>query len=269
MPSKLNIEQINAIFGGTFDPPHIGHLLPLQETADILRLPSVSLMPANIPALKDGISEGYHRIEMTRLLCNLDSRFKVDLTEFARNSVSYTVNTLKQMKENQPNQTIIFIIGLDSLLSLHKWHKWQNLFNYCHLVVMLRTPISKGNVSETAINEATPKLNCEKVALNLYDFYTSEDEFNRIVGTEIDEKTRLLLSSKLAQAENDIQSINHSAFRDIMNNSALGKLWFVKNLVLPVSSTEIRRQIRTGENPKDLVPQSILDYIYKHQLYKF
>lgn len=264
MPSNYRNEQINAIFGGTFDPPHIGHLMPLQETADILQLPSVSLMPANIPALKQGMSEGHHRIEMTRLLCDLDPRFTVDLSEFERNSVSYTVNTLKQMKENRPKQTIIFIIGLDSLLSLHKWHNWEQLFNYCHLVVMLRPPLNS-----SAKDSKLLKHKSEEVALNLYDFYTSENEFNRIVGKEMDNNTRHLLISKLAHAVNDIQSINHSAFRDIIEKSAMGNLWFINNRVLSVSSSEIRQQIKTGVTPNNLVPQSILDYIQQHQLYKF
>jgi len=273
MPSKTKHKQIKAIFGGTFDPPHLGHLLPLQETADILELPEVSLMPANVPALKQGISEGHHRIEMTRLLCELDPRFKIDLTEFERDSISYTVNTLKYLKEKNANQSIIFIIGLDSLQSLNKWHKWETLFNYCHLVVMLRPPLVTSVTSGVSINhntdyKALSNPNLGEVALNLYEFYTSEEEFDTIVGKDLDKKTRLLLLSKLAQAENDQHSINHASFKDIISNSTMGNLWFIKNHVLPISSSEIRRKIKTGEALNNLVPQSVLDYIHKHQLYK-
>ena len=112
MPNKTKQKQINAIFGGTFDPPHIGHLLPLQETADILGLLEVSLMPANVPALKQGISEGHHRIEMTRLLCEIDPRFKIDLTEFERDSISYTVNTLKYLKEKMRIKALFLSLAL-------------------------------------------------------------------------------------------------------------------------------------------------------------
>lgn len=263
MPNTNNKNPINAIFGGTFDPPHIGHILPLQETADILNLAKISLMPAKIPALKKGISEGHHRVAMTRLLCEEDPRFTIDLTEFSRDSVSYTVDTLKQMKKEHPNQVILFIVGLDSLLSLHKWYKWEQLFHYCHLVVMLRPP-----VGDTHTNIALAKPRSKEVALNLYDFCTSEVEFDSIVGADMDETTRFLLLSKLAQTEKQIQSINYSAFKDIISNSAEGKLWFIKNHVLPVSSSEIRRRMKTGETLNKLVPQSIVDYINKHQLYK-
>jgi nicotinate-nucleotide adenylyltransferase len=263
MPSNHNKTTINAIFGGTFDPPHIGHILPLQETADILNLTEISLMPANIPALKKGISKGQHRVAMTRLLCAEDPRLKINLTEFSRESVSYTVDTLKHMKKTEPKQAIIFIVGLDSLLSLHKWHEWDQLFKYCHLVVMLRPPLSKTNSSITSV-----KTNTKEVASNLYDFRTSDLEFDKIVGTEMDEKTRLLLLSKLVTNEKQAQSINYSAFKDIIRNSSEGKLWFVQNQVLPVSSSEIRRRVKAGEALKNLVPQSIADYINKHQLYK-
>jgi nicotinate (nicotinamide) nucleotide adenylyltransferase len=263
MPSTLNKSPINAIFGGTFDPPHIGHILPLQETADILSLTEVSLMPANIPALKTNITSGHHRVAMTRLLCAEDPRFKINLTEFSRKSVSYTVDTLKHMKKAKPDQVIVFIVGLDSLLSLHKWYEWDQLFKYCHLVVMLRPPLGNEHTNKPFV-----KTDAKEVALNLYDFCTSEREFDNIVGTEMDEKTRLLLLSKLVTSEKQTQSINYSAFKDILGNSNEGKLWFVKNHVLPVSSSEIRRRIKAGKTLKNLVPQSIADYINKHQLYK-
>lgn len=264
MLSKSNKNQINAIFGGTFDPPHIGHILPLQETADILNLAKIALMPANSPALKKDITEGHHRVEMTRLLCAEDPRFTIDLTEFSRDSVSYTVDTLREMKQANPNQVILFIVGLDSLLSLHKWYEWEQLFQYCHLVVMLRPPLGTINAN-IAMSKPSPK----EMALNLYDFYTSEREFDNIVGKEMGEKTRLLLLSKLAQGEKHLQSINHSAFRDIISNSAVGKLWFIKNRTLPVSSSKIRQRIKAGKSLNELVPASVVDYINKHQLYKF
>jgi nicotinate-nucleotide adenylyltransferase len=74
--------------------------------------------------------------------------------------------------------------------------------------------------------------------------------------------------SKLVTNEKQAQSINSSAFKDIIRNSSEGKLWFVQNQVLPVSSSEIRRRVKAGEALKNLVPQSIADYINKHQLYK-
>ena len=263
MPSTTNKYQIHAIFGGTFDPPHIGHILPLQETADVLNLTKISLMPANVPALKKDISESHHRVAMTRLLCAEDPRFTINLAEFSRSSTSYTVETLKQMKNAEPNQIILFIVGLDSLLSLHKWYEWEHLFKYCHLVVMLRPSLNK-----TDPNISTIKANTKEVASNLYNFHTSAIEFDTMVGKQMDEKTRLLLMSKLAQTEKQIQCINYSAFRDIISNSAEGKLWFIKNHVLPVSSSEIRQRIKTGKSLNNMVPQSVVDYINTHQLYK-
>jgi nicotinic acid mononucleotide adenylyltransferase len=105
------------------------------------------------------------------------------------------------------------------------------------------------------------------MAPNLYNFYTTKDEFNAIVGPEMDEKDRLFLLSKLARSENDSECINLTAFRDIISNSAMGNLWFIKNRVTPVSSSMIRQQVKTGTNISEWVPKVIYDYIYKHQLY--
>jgi len=270
MPNQSS-DDINAIFGGTFDPPHNGHLLPLQQAADILQLTHISLMPAKVPALKKGVSEGHHRIAMTRLLCEIDSRFSVNLSEFERDGISYTVDTLKHIKNKRPKQTIIFIIGLDSLRSLQKWHKWKTLFDYCHLVVMLRPALNDSSTQssgEFADKSIVRKLHPHEVASKLYDFHTSEAEFIKIVGSGIDEELRSLLVSKLAQAESTHRGINHAAFKDIIDKSAKGKLWFIKNSCLSVSSSNIRRQIENGETPNDLMPASIVNYIQTHQLYK-
>lgn len=272
MPKNTHNKTI-AIFGGTFDPPHIGHILPLQETADKLRLTNIRLMPANIPALKQGVTAGHHRLEMTKLLCDIDPRFSIDLTEFEISDTSYTVNTLKHIKKAQPEQSIAFIVGLDSLLSLRKWHQWEALFDYCHLVVMLR-PTQNHSATDKligkthSIEDSLQRVRPNEVALKLNEFYTTEDEFNAIVGDKLDRKTHKLLIPKLANALNTRQSINQDSFQDIIGNSAQGKLWFVKNEVFPVSSTAIRQQIKSGEDIDDIVPQTILDYINKHQLYK-
>ncbi|MFT6267234.1 MAG: nicotinate (nicotinamide) nucleotide adenylyltransferase [Alphaproteobacteria bacterium] len=262
MDKDPNSLRINALFGGTFDPPHLGHLLPLQEIADIAGLSTVSLLPANVPVFKKSVTHAKHRIAMTRLLCELDPRFSIDLTEFSRESVSYTIDTLMQIKQQNPKQPIVFIIGLDSLLTLHLWERWRQLFEYCHIIVMQRS--LRKPINNEISNFTSPT---ENMASKLYDFYTSKQEFDTIVGPEMDEQVRLFLLSKLSQGENDAECINLHAFKDIIANSAMGKLWFIKNQILLLSSTDVRQQIKVGKNVSNLVPTSISDYINKHQLY--
>jgi nicotinate (nicotinamide) nucleotide adenylyltransferase len=253
--------EISAIFGGTFDPPHYGHLKPLQETADITEFQNISLLPANVPVFKENITDAKHRIAMTKLLCKLDKRFSVDLTEFKRDSTSYTIDTVMHLKNEAPKRALVFIVGLDSLLSLHLWERWQQLFDYCHIMVMQRPAIS--NIESVSSFYSKD----ENMAPNMYNFYTSPKEFDAIVGPKMDETVRLYLNSKLARAENDTQCINHCTFKDIISNSAMGNLWFIKNQVLPLSSSFIRERMQAGKNIGNWVPESINDYIKEHQLY--
>lgn len=262
MTKKNTTPIVNALFGGTFDPPHFGHLLPLLETADIAGLSNISLLPANVPVFKKDITQSSHRIAMTQLLCAEDSRLNIDLSEFLRGGLSYTIDTLIHFKKQHPGQVIIFIIGLDSLTNIHTWERWQLLFEYCHVLVMLRP-------SQSAVNDEIPNIHStsKNVASKLYNFYTSVQEFDDILGPSINEKTRLFLLSKLAQTQNDSQCINLDAFKDIIGKSTTGNLWFIKNQVLPLSSTAIRQDIKAGKSISNSVPTSISDYINKHQLY--
>lgn len=254
-------ESIKAFFGGTFDPPHYGHFLPLRETADLMQLSTISLLPANVPVFKKNVSAAHHRIAMCELLCQLDSRFTLDLLEFERIETSYTIDTLMQIKQHNPEQKIVFIIGLDSLKTLHLWERWQALFDYSHIVVMRRPTETKETHSLTDFSQKA------SVASNLYNFYTSPKKFDTIVGPEMDEQTRLFLLSKLALAENNSECINYYAFKDIISNSAKGKLWFVNNHNLPMSSSFVRQQIKSGKVISDWVPESIANYIAQHKLY--
>ncbi|GAB55250.1 nicotinate-nucleotide adenylyltransferase [Glaciecola punicea ACAM 611] len=262
MDKNINKPAINALFGGTFDPPHFGHLLPLTEIADIAGLSTISLLPANVPVFKKEVTSAEHRIAMTQLLCDIDARFSLDLTEFSRAEVSYTIDTLSYLKEQNPAQPIVFIIGLDSLLTLHLWERWQQLFDFCHIIVMQRSPLDASNSTKATDGEVSSKM-----ASKLYNFYTSKQEFEHIVGPDIDKNLKIFLLSTLATAENGTQCINYDAFKDIIETSAIGKLWFIKNQILPLSSTHIRQHIKAGKDISNMLPTAILNYISVHKLY--
>ena len=128
------------LFGGTFDPIHIGHLMVAQEAALKIGLQEVWFMPTGKPWLKEGVpvSSAEHRKTMADIATEENPLFKVSSMEINRPGPSYTVETLKQIKETGARGKPFFIIGMDSLESLHRWHNPSELFDLCSLVVVSR-----------------------------------------------------------------------------------------------------------------------------------
>lgn len=284
MPNKRPQQsKVKALYGGAFDPPHLGHIQPLLATADTLNLQHIELLPSHVPVFKDKASTIEHRLAMTHLMANVDPRLSVNTIELRREEPSYTVDTLAQLKQQAPEQILVFIIGSDSLANLHKWHNWKDLFNYCHLVVMLRPEdalLRKATLSEDINNRGatvqSKLLNMvaknNTLALNLYDFHTTSLLFDDLVSSRMDETSHAYLSSKLAPADGVRHNLINlgcmsNAFMDIISASATGKLWLVNNQQIAVSSTFVRMQLKQGRNVERWVPKSILNYINQHQLY--
>lgn len=115
------------LMGGTFDPPHLGHLLIAEQAREQLELDEVWFLPAAIPPHKAGFSLAEHRIEMTRLAISRQSDFKLSLLEFERSEPSYTVETMKRLREAYPDDTFYFLVGADSLESLETWYDYDTL----------------------------------------------------------------------------------------------------------------------------------------------
>jgi nicotinate-nucleotide adenylyltransferase len=132
-----------AIFGGTFDPVHIGHLQPVSEASKELGLQQVRLLPCHIPPHKQTPhSSPKHRLAMLELACQQWPLFVVDDRELRWNQTSYSVDTLRDFRAEFGNhRPLVFFIGMDSLCNLDCWHEWQSLFDYCHLVVCRRGDI--------------------------------------------------------------------------------------------------------------------------------
>ncbi len=128
------------IFGGSFDPVHIGHLLIAQDAVEQLELDRLLFVPAAISPHKQHCqpAEGHRRFEMLTLATENDIRFDVSDIELSRGGVSYTIETVEQVVKDHPNAEVFFIIGLDSLVELHKWHRIEDLLDCCTLVPMGR-----------------------------------------------------------------------------------------------------------------------------------
>ena len=127
------------ILGGTFDPIHLGHITPALTISELLNLDQTLVMPAHIPPHKQSTHvNAAQRYEMVKLACQTFSQLHPDNRELNRTTVSYTIDTLKELKQEFPNSTLYFLMGMDSLLSFEQWFCWQDILTLCHLVVSTR-----------------------------------------------------------------------------------------------------------------------------------
>jgi len=130
------------IFGGTFDPIHIGHLRSVEETADRLRLDRIFLIPSARPPHKprEGMTSFQDRLEMTRLAVADNMLIEVLDIEGTRPGPSYTVDTLESLRnEMGPRVTFFFLLGMDAFLDIETWYQHLRLFDLAHFVVFSRS----------------------------------------------------------------------------------------------------------------------------------
>ncbi|MCT8250425.1 nicotinate-nucleotide adenylyltransferase [Proteus faecis] len=134
------INQAIALYGGTFDPIHYGHLRPVEALSGLIGLKEVIWLPNNIPPHRpQPEASSQQRLDMVRLALEPYSSFKVDTRELEKPTPSYTIETLRDFRlEIGDKQPLAFIIGQDSLLSINTWHQWDELLDVCHLLVCAR-----------------------------------------------------------------------------------------------------------------------------------
>ena len=129
------------ILGGTFDPPHLGHLL-IAETARVaLDLKTVIFLPAGEPWLKSGqrITPAHHRLKMVQLAVADNPDFRVSDCEIRRTGATYTVDTLRQLRCGySPDTELYFIVGSDVLDQFHRWKEPEAILELCRLAVIER-----------------------------------------------------------------------------------------------------------------------------------
>jgi nicotinate-nucleotide adenylyltransferase len=124
-PAPTNGAERIGVLGGTFDPPHIGHLWLATVAADELGLSRVLLVPAANPPHKRArsISHAADRVLMTRLAIANDPRLDVSLVELEREGPSYTVDTLVELQRRQPDVSLVLVMAADSLRQIESWRE--------------------------------------------------------------------------------------------------------------------------------------------------
>jgi nicotinate-nucleotide adenylyltransferase len=133
-----------ALFGGTFNPVHFGHLRIATELAELLQVDSIRMMPCAFPPHRgEPEVSGEQRLEMLQLAIGRETTLHTEDIELQRPAPSYSIDTVRLIREQIGGQTPLFLcIGMDALNSLDSWHDWQRISQYCHIIVSSRPSFS-------------------------------------------------------------------------------------------------------------------------------
>ena len=205
------------VFGGTFDPVHIGHLRTALELREALALDEMRLLPCAVPPHRDAPEvAAQHRLAMLRAAVDAEPGLLADDRELKRQGPSYTIDSLLELRRELGAATAICLcIGMDALLNLATWHRWRELLDYAHIVVAARPG------------------------------WQAPD------GCAVDQLVR------------DRQSDSAARLR----REPCGLIWLAEMTLLPVSATDIRTALAGGRSVRYLLPDLVIDYIRRHQLY--
>lgn len=225
-----------AFFGGTFDPPHLGHLAVARAARDGLQLDEVLFAPVGAQPLKPhgALASFTDRVEMTRLAIAGDRAFELSLADApnAAGRPNYTLDTLRRLRAGLPAGTELFcLMGADSFRSLGEWHGAAGIPFAAALIVASRP------------------------------------------GQQLDDLTASLPAG-LALAPAEGKALGHSQVdaREYEIINAAGeraRFYLLPDLDVEISASEVRAQLRNGEDgPGSSVPAAVARYIRQHGLYK-
>jgi nicotinate-nucleotide adenylyltransferase len=137
------------ILGGTFNPPHMGHLVMAQEALDQLDLDRVVFMPVAVPPHKEAREEpgAAVRVELCLLAVAGDERFEVSTLEVDRGGASFTVDTLRELHDHEPEHELTFIVGGDMAHSLPAWREPEAILGLATLAVAEREGVRREDMT--------------------------------------------------------------------------------------------------------------------------
>ena len=230
-----NIKKIG-ILGGTFDPIHFGHLFLAETARDAVGLDKVLIMPSPTPYHRKDkvVSDAEHRCNMIKLAIADNPGFEFSDFEIRINSI-YTSETLSALKEEYPDSELYFIIGGDSLFSIESWYNPQAIFYSATILTSKREDQEAGasgicKPSDSFVDFDHDGINDREQAVTLED-----------------------------NVQVQIRYLEEKFGARIVNVH-------VPNI--EISSSKIISRIREGRSIKYYTPDSVIDYINEHNLYR-
>lgn len=218
------------LLGGSFDPPHVGHLLAASDACDVLRLDRAVFIPNARQPLKDGEGRATpgQRLEMTRLTIAGDSRFAVDGCEAERGGVSYSVDTLEALAARTPGDERFFLVGADIIRTFAMWRAPDRVARLARIAILRRR--DDGGPVESTLGVRTGE--------------TAGDEDGA--------------PSAAALVQEILRVAGPGALEPVL----------VPTRRIDVSSTEIRERVRTGRSIRGFVMEGVEAFIREHRLYQ-
>ena len=162
------------VFGGSFDPVHIGHLMAAECCREQARLDRVLFVPVSIQPHKQQrqLASGQHRMEMLALATGGNDAFAVSSDELERGGVSYTVDTLERLKAAHPGDELLLMLGPDAFLGLPTWREPQRIVELATILAVereslddLNTAVSRGPLASLLGRAGLDRVIAERVRL--------------------------------------------------------------------------------------------------------
>ena len=221
-----------ALYGGTFDPVHLGHLAIARKICELFEIDQVLFVPAQVAPHKVGrdVTPAIHRYAMLSLATQHDERLLVSTFELESSNPGYTVDTLDHFNKLLPTSDLFFIMGADSWAEISSWRDWQRLLAIANHVVVTRPGYDIGAPDE-------------ELRGRLIDVRSTEPDQRQPSGAGIDKQ--LLAGGP-------------------------GRIFLTDAVMKDVSATEVRRVASNGryEELLELVPEPVAEYIGKYGIYR-
>ena len=149
------------IYGGTFDPIHLGHLHVITQLIEKNLVDQLLVVPAGLPLLRQNapLATGQQRRTMCQLAladlpAEIAAKVQVNPIEILRTGPSYAIDTVEAVAQNYPGDTIVFVIGQDAAEKLNQWHRIEELREMVEFLIIARPGYTGGGVDIAALNIA-------------------------------------------------------------------------------------------------------------------
>ena len=143
------------LFGGTFDPPHIGHLLVAQTIFEAENFGKIVFIPTFKTPKKNNITDIKDRLAMLRMGVTSNPNFEISDLEIQRGGTSYTIDTVREYKSDQDydSRELYYLIGSDSLQTFHTWKEPREILDECQVIVALRPGFRPSDISNWILHK--------------------------------------------------------------------------------------------------------------------